>query len=656
MGDGSRRGAGAHEAERRRDIQGLRAVAVMLVVAFHAGFPLPGGFVGVDVFFVISGFVITAMLAREWQRSGSVRLGAFYLRRVRRLTPALALVVSGTMVLSTLLLSPFGQQQVAARTAVGAMTLCANWVIATATGGYFSPAADDNPLLHTWSLSVEEQFYLAFPLLLLLGWRVGRRFGHPLAAVLTVVGGLGLGSLVLVRGASLGISADSWVLGFYSPFNRAWEFAAGALLALVAGRLRSSRLTATLLGSIGAAALLVSVLLITDETPFPGKWTLLPVAGSVLVLAAGSAHPANRVSGLLSARPMVRLGDWSYSWYLWHWPLIVVATTVFPLSAAAALLAAALSLAPAIASYRWVEGPFRSRVVRPRVLAGAVALVVSTPLVLATASWVVADRVWSPAFRNGAIIAAYPLSPAEVEDSVLPELPGYPCTATELQAFIGSDGLCRQSREGPDVELALLGDSHAEHLFPGVSQAFADRNVAVYSVRAPMMFGAPAHLEAALERLESTPSLRTVVVSRQWSRDGLSPDDELAPLRKTVARLTAAGKTVLVTDDVPSYPFEMFSCRYRIAPVLPWQRCSRDAGDVDRERLAYTHDLASAVAGHPRAAVLPTSRYFCARDTCSMAPQGRVLYLDGNHLNTEGSRYLAARLVTDPRLTAATTR
>ncbi len=164
---------------RRPDIQGLRAVAVLMVVAFHAGLPLRGGFVGVDVFFVISGFVITGMLLRERRATGRIRFGQFYLRRFRRLTPALALMVTVTMIISAAILSPLGTQQVAAKTGIGAMLLAANVVIARMTGRYFDADAATNPLLHTWTLSVEEQFYLAFPALIALGLYVGLPAPHP---------------------------------------------------------------------------------------------------------------------------------------------------------------------------------------------------------------------------------------------------------------------------------------------------------------------------------------------------------------------------------------------------------------------------------------------------------------------------------------------
>ena len=220
-----------HSGNRRRDIQGLRAVAVLLVVAFHARLPLPGGFVGVDVFFVISGFVITAMLQREWLAHGRIRFREFYVRRFKRLTPALALMVTVTVIASALLLSPLGAQQTTAQTAIGAMLLVANVVIARTTGGYFDAPAEANPLLNTWSLSVEEQFYLAFPFVLVLGWFLWRRSARARFAPLLIVAAVTLVSFALsvadARGYDLPLPMSS--VGFYGPLTRAWEFGAGSL-------------------------------------------------------------------------------------------------------------------------------------------------------------------------------------------------------------------------------------------------------------------------------------------------------------------------------------------------------------------------------------------------------------------------------------------
>ncbi len=351
--------SGERTPGRRRDVQGLRAIAVLLVVLFHAELPVPGGFVGVDVFFVISGFVITAMLMREWARHGRIRFGHFYFRRFLRLTPALALVVAIVALASVFLQNPFGAQQTTARTGMGAMLLSANYVIGHAAGDYFADNATTNPLLHTWSLSVEEQFYLVFPALLAVAWLLVRR-GRP-KAPLVIVTAIAVASFALGVAWSFG---STWAEGlttyfggpesfaFYSSLTRGWEFAAGALLALGLSRIPvPTPAVARLIGAVGAVVLAVSAFAIHDSQPFPGVVALLPVAGTVLLILAGSHHTTG-VSSALSTRPMVWLGDISYSWYLWHWPLIVFAALLFPnrpvllIAAAAAVAAAGAGVVP----------------------------------------------------------------------------------------------------------------------------------------------------------------------------------------------------------------------------------------------------------------------------------------------------------------------
>ena len=373
---------------RRRDIQGMRAVAVLLVVLFHAGLPLPGGFVGVDVFFVISGFVITAMLMREWSRHGRIRFAHFYLRRFLRLTPALALVVTVVALASVLLQNPFGAQQTTARTGLGAMLLSANYVIGHAAGDYFADAAATNPLLHTWSLSVEEQFYLLFPALLALGWLLAAR-GRRRAPG-TIVVAIAVGSFALSVAWSFGSAAAEALttffggpesFAFYSSLTRAWEFAAGAVLALGLARIPLPRpSTARVTGLAGAGLLVASAVLITDAQPFPGLVALVPVTGTVLLILAGTHH-TTVVSSVLSTRPMVYVGDISYSWYLWHWPLIVFTALLFPNRPLLLVAAAAVSVLPAVASYRWLEQPLRRYRPRTRPRAGAlIAATLAVPL------------------------------------------------------------------------------------------------------------------------------------------------------------------------------------------------------------------------------------------------------------------------------------
>ena len=343
----------------RADIQGLRAIAVLAVVAFHAALPVPGGFVGVDIFFVISGFVITVMLEREWRETGKVSFGRFYLRRFKRLTPALAMMIAITVILSAVIVSPLGLQQTTAKTAVGGIFLMANLVIAKTVGGYFDAVAGTNPLLHTWSLSVEEQFHLVFPALLVLGWIIAR--SRRRWAPHVIVAGLGASSLAVMLAPTAGLrlpgSESLW--GFYSPLTRAWEFAAGALLALVLTHRSLTGTTATLTGTVGLGLVAASLTLIGEDTTFPGVWTALPVAGTLLLLAGGS-DPAAPLSRLLSRGAMVGIGDWSYSIYLWHWPLIVFAGFLWGRNTVALTAAAALALVPALVSYTRLEQPLRN--------------------------------------------------------------------------------------------------------------------------------------------------------------------------------------------------------------------------------------------------------------------------------------------------------
>jgi len=352
---------------RRADIQGLRAIAVIMVVAFHAHLPVPGGFTGVDVFFVISGFVITAMLHREFTERGRISLGTFYARRFLRLTPALALLVACVAVASALLQSPFGPQQATAQTGMGAMLLSANFVIAIASGDYFASSAKFNPLLNTWSLSVEEQFYLVFPTVLLIGWLIARKARWRTAAIWLVLPAM-IASFVLCldwsQGRSHAPGLEAWLGGpasaaFYFSPARAWEFGVGSLLALALTRWpRVPGWLARWASVVGIGMILIAAFGLNDAMAFPGWIALIPVVGTGLVILAGSGQRpvVNRV---LSIQPLVWTGNISYSWYLWHWPVIVFAVLLLPATPRIYALAALAALAPAIISYFVVEQPLR---------------------------------------------------------------------------------------------------------------------------------------------------------------------------------------------------------------------------------------------------------------------------------------------------------
>ncbi len=361
-------------AAKRLDIQGMRAIAVLMVVAFHSGLPVPGGFTGVDVFFVISGFVITEMLERELLATSKIRLGRFYARRVRRILPVLAIAVVVTVIAAVFLQSPLhseeqpqGAQQVTAETGLGAVMIVANWVIYRMPGGgYFQATSAENPLLHTWSLSVEEQFYLIFPALLALAWIFGHRIRKDRRFALLLVGGLGLASFALCVVFTYGLVDASSIsqapekLAFYASPTRAWEFAAGSLTALVFGSFADiSRALSRVSGAAGVLLVGVAAFAISERTTFPGLAALIPVVGTVLLLVAG-ANRSGEVTGALSVRPLVFVGDVSYGWYLFHWPVIVFTLILVPSATWLLPVVAGAALIPSWLSYRFVENPIRS--------------------------------------------------------------------------------------------------------------------------------------------------------------------------------------------------------------------------------------------------------------------------------------------------------
>ncbi|MBB1517109.1 acyltransferase [Tessaracoccus sp. MC1679] len=610
-----------------RDVQGLRAVAVLSVMAAHAGLPLPGGFVGVDIFFVISGFIITLMLLREHATHGRIRFGRFYVRRLKRLGPALAVTSIATVILAFLFLSPLGPQETTYQTALGATFGIANAVIAFNTGDYFGAAAEKNALLHTWSLSVEEQFYLALPAATAALLWASTRLKRPIAKALPFAGlaALALLSLYAIR---LG---TAFPFGYYGPLPRAWEFLAGCLLALLVGLVRHvPQLLLTVAGLAGAAMLAVSFVAITPETPFPGRWTLLPVAGTVLLLAAGRRGSTVLSRGLASP-PMVAVGDWSYSLYLWHWPLIVVAKAVWPFTQTAPVLAAAAAFLPAYLTYRYVEQPFRAlHVDGARAVAATATRILLPPAATALAAWLAVTQIVLPAMAPGGPMASRfnSVAQADVEHEL------QPCRDEAMAQL--SNGLCGTTLPG-EAQLLLIGDSHAEHLIPGFRELFPDLNFEVITVRSPKPFGSLDGVARLLAYVEQNPNLSTVIYSRQLGRDGggLSAAEEQG-MRAAVDGLANLGRKVFVLDDNPTWPMDMSSCTHRHSLALPGQICEWDASYFASGFEARTADLHRVLDG-TGAEVVSIHGAFCDESVCRRATDTTQLYSDSDHITTAGA-------------------
>ena len=329
----------------RPDIDGLRAIAVVLVVTFHA-FPeaMPGGFIGVDIFFVISGFLITGIIVRELEQK-RFSLLAFYNRRIRRIFPALIVVLCVTLVLGWLWMLPAAYAQLSSDVFASA-AFFAN-IALLLQSGYFDIESGKKPLLHLWSLGIEEQFYLFWPLMLMLVARL--RLG-----ILAAVSIVGVASFVL----NVALIGSNPVATFYLPFTRAWELLAGAALACSWSQLNQAGTASNLRASIGVVLIAIAAGVLDTKSAFPGWWAILPVAGSALLLSAPAAWFCR---SLLASPPLVWIGLISYPLYLWHWPLLVF----FGIIKFASLtllergLIVGLSFALAWLTYRFVEIPFR---------------------------------------------------------------------------------------------------------------------------------------------------------------------------------------------------------------------------------------------------------------------------------------------------------
>ena len=641
----------------RPDIDGLRAVAVIAVVLFHAGaWPLRSGYAGVDIFFVISGTLIGGIIYRDAE-AGRFSFAGFYARRARRILPALFVVVTVSLALGLLLLDPAELHRlgISAGSALAAMSNLRFW-LAT---GYFSPDARNDPMLMTWSLGVEEQFYLFFPFVLLGLRRLGARWTLPVLLALSVAS---LAACILA-------TARAPTMAFYLLPTRAWELGAGALLAIWQARggwLPHGR-SAQAMGIAGLCAVLVSLVAFPAGTPFPGVAALLPVLGTVALIASGDSLVNRR---LLAHQVPVGIGRISYSWYLWHWPLMtfVRICSVDEPGRGALLAAALLSLLLAGLSWRFVEQPFRSArsgdgatVAR---YGAALAGLMLLPL-LATATGGLPDR----------------LAPrvAELDRAVAAEQ-HYPCLATMDATAPNLSPACVQPGRA-HRSIALIGDSHAAALGPGL-QAIAGRHgwgtlVLAKSTCRPMRavtvirFDRPRYAEscrqfmrAAFDRVTHDPTVTSVILAGLWSGPLTDPEERYdGPgafrsgaasllafgLDDAVRTLQAAGKQVSLAEDVPRWAsdpmrlalIEAMSLRRKVERLLEPGRDNSDMITIPRPVAADQIVVATAYA--TGAHLLRLEQAFCAT-SCRWHEGATIFYVDTNHLSEAGARRAMASL------------
>jgi peptidoglycan/LPS O-acetylase OafA/YrhL len=612
----------------RPDIDGLRAIAVAAVLAFHA-FPewLPGGFLGVDVFFVISGYLIGGIVFKE-VALGTFTLKSFYRRRIVRLFPALATVLVACLLLGSIVLFDSEYASLARHTIAGAFGFVN--IQLWSEVGYFDSASQTKPLLHLWSLGVEEQFYLAFPIAVAVLSRRRR-------AVQVGIAGFAVASFVL--GLNLGGYFSSGTI-FFIPIFRAWELMAGVILAYSADRFDADRLK-NVLAPLGLAAIAASVFIFSSAN-ISTMGALFPVMGTVLVIAAGPLAWVNR--WVLAARVVVFVGLISYPLYLWHWPLISFVHILYPEAGAiarSALLAASVGLATL--TWLYIERPVQRFAAAHRLVPYALTAA-SAFVVLAAAGVVARSGQVGWAARGGAVSAF--LAPSLANDTKcaiaawgVPSVSGIltRCTDPSPQA-------------GPSV--ALIGDSHAHHLFAGVERYYAKRGQNVISFSA---YGCSLFFEAQPEgcsekyariwrKLDALESVDTVLLSTYTPYLKAENPHYERSVRELAQRLTSSGVHLVLMLDVPEVGINPRDCVIR--PLQFWRAlgdvdCSVDRKIYDQRVKDYRRTIASALQGVPGVAIFDPAPVLCDVSRCNIRAGGALLYRDSNHLNDAGSRYLS---------------
>ncbi|HEY0973779.1 MAG TPA: acyltransferase family protein [Solimonas sp.] len=636
----------------RRDIDGLRAIAILLVVLYHFGLGVPGGYVGVDVFFVISGFLITGIIEREFQQS-TFSYADFYERRARRIVPALVVVLFACVFAATVLLLPsdltkFGQSVLATVAFVSNFYF---WM----KGSYFGGAAELSPLLHTWSLAVEEQFYLLLPPCYLLLRRYTR-----------ISASAAFGAIILVSflASALLVETRAQEVFYWSPF-RAWELALGGWLAVArvpAIDVRWRRDVAVLsgLGLIVAAGFLLD-----SDSTFPGPWALLPCAGAALIIWAGSGG-SSVANVLIGNRPMVFVGLISYSLYLWHWPLAAFYRHLSldrDFTWVEGLLLMTLSFIAAILSWHFVEKPFRRRDAFParRIWKWTfVGILLSTT----AGAGMLADRGLSSRFSDRVVRLDEERSRLVYRDDCF-----------NRTGRVSVESACRVGAAEGRPEIAIWGDSYGYAMLPAFDIALENMGVSgVFFSRSacpPLPFGEISFKgrinwrchefnDDVFRLLVQEEGIKFLVLAAAWDfhanpqtdhvvkAEGFAEGGEsLAYLLNRVVREagTSVGRTVGIIEQVPSYPWSV-PYRMALAEVEGQPRPVFTAAD-NAARAAEANRAFDAIRSDtlPGVSFLKMQDVFCGNGMCRYADgDGLPYYFDNGHLNVRGAIHVAPQV------------
>jgi peptidoglycan/LPS O-acetylase OafA/YrhL len=613
----------------RSDIDGLRAVAVIAVLLHHLNTNLlPGGFVGVDIFFVISGFLITSQVYSEVKRN-TFSVKGFYQRRINRIVPALVTVLVATAIVGAFILSPVDLIRLNVSTLLSLLGV-SNVYIWVKYGNYFAADASEAPLLHTWSLGIEEQFYLLWPLFIVVLYRLAPRYVLPIVAL----------GVVVAVGASEYATGVFATAAYYLLPTRFFELMLGGVLAIYLHQPRViAKLTAHGLALAGLLLIGFSLFALNANSTFPGINALIPCLGAALLILAGSGNTRSR---LLTSRPMVFIGLISYSLYLWHWPLIAYLSYLeIPIDLPVGAMLIAVSITLAWLSWRYVEVPFRrsgatwnfSRVFYRRFALPALGL--ATLAVLSVQFNGFTHRFSPDVSRLEAMTLQ---KPSEIRKG---------CHVTNALYKTEPDDSCRLGAEKEQLDGIMIGDSFANHFTGMVDLLAKPDNLSImdYTMDScPPIIGytvdmSATYAEHCAKRNERAFNLieqnhyRYVVLAAIWPRDAIAKDIVEASIKRAVEH---SDQVIVILRN--QHIEKAASCPIRHLMFDTDHSCT-----VTQSTAApYWADIK---VKFPQVRFIDPNQVICTAGVCSPIIRGQLLYLDDSHLNEVGSRFIGRTLL-----------
>ncbi len=653
---------------KRADIQGMRAIAVLLVLMFHFETPLRGGYLGVDMFFVISGFVIASSTLRELDSTSHFSWSAFLNRRVRRLLPGLAVVTLATALLSMLFMSPFGPQQETAKMLLSAATYTSNYVLMPQD--YFSLDAKANPMLHLWSLAVEEQFYFVWPvaIIALVGMRKHIQKNVFRVTYWIIILGAGLLSLRLFLNSSINGSQvnDLWWFkpliqrditperfAFYSPFTRAWEFLIGVLVALIMRHTKQSHLrTFRSALSFGGLSLFVCGIIWATQNPevihdgnraTNTSATIAAVVGTALLIYGSSKNQT--INKLISSRPLTLIGDRSYSIYLLHWPIWVLLITLFKQTNALIVIAFVLSMSLGSLQFRYIEAPIRSKrnLQKPNTIKFVGVFGFVSLIVFAVMSQITPRIAVHLAGKK----------PDELTLHIIEQ----PCNS-QIFAFESASS-CMFPSAGNLGNAVLVGDSMAKSLSEGFIQASNLEGLNGYVFSFPgcayQWFDSPfaatsecanwrANVSDALQELQ--PKVLLISNLNSLYVENALPDRSIddtqliwgSEMDRTMERLVALGSKVIVVQPPPRFEYDL---RYDIS--LIGAKSVKESRNFVVSRGKEINEIeAKAIEKYEFVQpIVNLFDLFCDNTLCDPKKDGKFMFEDDDHLSVDGSLYIS---------------